>query len=131
MVSSALPQQELSDAWSNLLQAMREEKMFLASSLEFGRVAGLGGTTLTVAFPQQCNFYKETLERPENKKLIEEKAKEIFMRDLRIKFVLDKSQTMPVSEDQPQPAKSPKKAAAESIVQSALKIFHGRIIRRS
>jgi hypothetical protein len=136
--------EDLHHKWQRLLESVREEKMFVASSLELGKISSLQDKVLTISFPKKCNFYKETLERPENKKFIEKKAQEIFGSDLRVTFVLDKD--MPESSvresyltEQKEisgpkhstKAGATKKASAEPIIQSALKIFHGRIIRRS
>jgi DNA polymerase-3 subunit gamma/tau len=121
--------EELSHSWPDFLQAIREEKMFLASSLEFARLAGLEDKVLTIAFPKKYNFYKENLERAENKKFIETKAKDAFGRGIAVNFILDKE----TPDDSKQKTSGPtaQESAAEPIIQSALKIFQGRIIRKS
>ena len=121
--------EELNHSWSDFLQAVKEEKMFVASSLEFGQMAGIKGKVLTIAFPEKYNFYRETLEHAENTKLVEAKAKEIFKRDLKVKFILDKNLEAASSEEKVTSEESQEKAAAEPIIKSALKLFQGRIIR--
>ncbi len=121
---------ELNHNWLNFVQALKEEKMFVGSSLELGQMVGLEERFLTVAFPEKYNFYKETMEHPENKKIIEAKAKEIFQRDLKVRFILDKNLAVTSSEGTEE-LEQPPKASAEPIIQSALKLFHGRIIKRS
>ncbi|MBU4140875.1 MAG: hypothetical protein KKA80_03165, partial [Candidatus Omnitrophica bacterium] len=116
-------------SWLNLLQAIKEEKMFLASSLELGKMAGLVDGVLTVAFPEKYNFYKETMEQPENRKVIEAKAKEVFQRDLKVKFILDKNLQAASSEEEQRSKEAQKKLSSEPIVQSALNIFQGRIVK--
>ncbi|MBN2096919.1 MAG: hypothetical protein JW714_00410, partial [Candidatus Omnitrophica bacterium] len=110
-----------------------KEKMFLASSLEFAEISGLNGQVLTIAFPQKFNFYKENLEHPENKKLIEDKAKEVFRQDLRVNFILDKNlrEAAPPVETRKAQEGSLEDSPESSIIQSALDIFQGRIIKRS
>lgn len=120
---------ELNHSWPGLLEALKEEKMFLASSLELGRMTGLDDRGLTIAFPKEYNFYKENLERPENKKIIETKAKQVFGRNVKVKFVLDKHSPV-ASSGEPGSLEAPKKTPTEPIIQSALKIFQGRIIGR-
>ena len=117
------------EGWLNLLQAIKEEKMFLASSLELGKMAGLVDGVLTVAFPEKYNFYKETMEQPENRKVIEAKAKEVFQRDLKVKFILDKNLQAASSEEEQRSKEAQKKLSSEPIVQSALNIFQGRIVK--
>ncbi|UCB57578.1 MAG: DNA polymerase III subunit gamma/tau [Candidatus Omnitrophota bacterium] len=113
---------DLNHNWIKLLEAIKEKKIFLASSLEMGELAGVVEGVLTVAFAEKDNFYKENLEQPENKKMIEAKAKEVFGRELKIDFVLDKKL-------QPPKEASPK-FVEQPVIQSALKIFEGRIVKR-
>ncbi|MCQ9208228.1 MAG: DNA polymerase III subunit gamma/tau [Omnitrophica bacterium] len=122
--------QKSNHSWPDLLEAIKEEKILIASYLEFGHLVGLDDKMITVAFSQKHNFYKETLEQLENKKAIEEKAKEIFQRPLKIKFILDKNLDAAASKDEEEAEESGKKIAAEPIIQSALKIFQGRITKR-
>jgi DNA polymerase-3 subunit gamma/tau len=116
--------------WSDLLQAIKEEKMFVASSLELGKMVALEDKVVTIAFPEKYNFYKETLERPENKKVIEAKAKDVFRRNLRVDFILDKNLSVESSEEEKSKDTPAKKTFAEPLIQSALKIFQGRIVKR-
>ncbi len=127
----ALPE-ELNQQWPDLLQAVREEKMFVASYLELGKIAGLENKALTIAFPKQYNFYKETLEQAENTKLIEAKAAQIFQRELKINFVLDKNAQADSAKQSPQLEESPAaKTIVDPIIQAAQKIFQGRINKSS
>ena len=128
-ISGGSVPEDLSHRWLDLLQAIRDEKMFLASSLEFAEPTDLKGKVLTIAFPEKYNFYKETLEHPQNLKFIEQKAKEVFQRDLKVKFVLDKSSPAATAEEKSR-SDEPLRVT-EPIIQTALKIFHGRIVRRS
>ena len=129
-VSTKPVSEKSSPAWSDLLQAIKEEKMFLSSCLEFGEMDALNDKVLTIAFPKEYNFYKETLEHPENKNFIEAKAKEVFKHDLSVKFILDNSLPAENSTEKQSPDQS-EKALAEPIIKSALKMFQGRIIKRS
>ncbi|GAG25779.1 unnamed protein product, partial [marine sediment metagenome] len=127
---SEAPSEESGHSWPELLELIKKDKIFVATSLEFGQVVGLDDKMITIAFSEKHNFYKETLEHPENKKVIEEKAKEVFRRPLKIKFILDKNLDAAASEEEQKTAESAKKVSAEPIVQSALKIFQGRISKR-
>lgn len=129
-VSTEAASEESTSGWPDLLRLIKEEKMFLASSLEFGEITGLKDKVLTIAFPEEYNFYKETLEHPENKQFIEAKAKEIFKRDLKVKFVLDKKLSAENVVEKQNPDES-KKVSAEPIIKSALKMFQGRFVKRN
>jgi len=140
-------QEKIWQSWPTIVKAIKNEKMFVASALEFAKVRQLNENTLNISFSPKHTFYQETLEEAENKKFIETKLKEIFKRDLKIKISvdndLDDSQDEPgvyIEEDlsieeegqgQAQPKATGKKGSSEPIIQSALKIFHGRVIRRS
>jgi DNA polymerase-3 subunit gamma/tau len=120
-------------SWRNLVQAVKKEKMFVASSLEMGHMAAVKGKVLTVAFAEKDKFYKETLENAGNKKFVETKAKEIFGRELRIEFILDKNLKAAAPEEKQtseESLESLKKASAEPIIKSALNLFQGRLIRK-
>ncbi len=68
-VSSAELGEELSRNWGAFLEAIRAQKMLVASALEFGKAINLKGDTLSVAFPKNQRFYKEALEH--DKRFIE------------------------------------------------------------
>jgi DNA polymerase-3 subunit gamma/tau len=136
--------EDLHHRWQRLLESVREEKMFVASSLELGKISSFQDKVLTISFPKKCNFYKETLEQAENKKFIEQKAQEIFSSNLKVTFVLNKD--TPESSNKVSylteqkgvsgpkysiKTETTKKVSAEPIIQSALKIFQGRVIRRN
>jgi DNA polymerase-3 subunit gamma/tau len=120
----------LNENWRNLLEAIKEEKMFVATALEMGGPCGIKDKVLTIAFSEKHNFYKETLEHSEDKKLIEAKAKKIFGDDLKIKFILDKNLGVQTTQEKQRLPQVSKKASATPIIQSALKAFGGRIIKQ-
>ena len=118
-------------SWPAFLAALKEEKMFLASSLELAEMRSLKDSFLTIAFPEKYKFYKETMEHAENKKIIEAKAKQVFGQNFRVKFVLDKNLSLASPEEKEAELESEQRASAEPIIQSALKMFQGRIIKKA
>lgn len=126
---SAHPPQE--ENWQELLQAIREKKMFVASYLEMGEISDIKDGMLIIAFAEKYNFYKETLEHADNKKLIETEAKAVFGRDLKVKFISKKNSEGEIPAEEKKPEQSLKKTPTEPIIQSALKVFGGRIVKRS
>lgn len=122
------PSGELNQNWLRLLQLIKDEKMFLASILEFAEAVGLKDNVLTIAFGRENNFHKETLEDQENRRLIEAKTKQAFGCNLKVKFISNKDST---SQDKQRPQEPQKKMSAEPIIQSAIKMFHGRIVNKS
>jgi len=122
------PSEKPNPDWSNFLEAIRKEKMFVASTLELGKIASLEDRVLNIAFPEKYHFYKETLEQPQNIKLIEAKAKEIFGRDLKVNFILDKNfKAVSSKQKQQLEEESSAKTSTEPIIKAAQKIFQGRL----
>ena len=127
--SVKLSSDELNNEWLKLLKAVGAEKMSLASFLEFGEIASLDDNILTISFPEKYSFHRETLEHSENKKLIELKASQVFQRDLKVKFVLNNSREQ-LEEKKSYPA-AQTKTSVEPIIKTALKIFQGKIVKKS
>jgi len=125
------PSGGLNENWRSLLQEIKKEKMFVATALEMGESRGIKDKVLTVAFSEKHNFYKESLEHSENKELIEAKAKKVFGDDLEIRFILDKNLGTETAQERQRLSQVSKKASAAPIIQSALKIFGGRIVKKS
>lgn len=142
---------EIRSAWSGVLGRIKSEKISAALFLFEGVPDNVQGAALTVNFPQQFVFYKEALERIENKAIIEKHLKGVLGRDIRIKFAIRDIQPAEPDKGPPEaaerriekkPAEPAQKAGkpaekdntpsahAEPIIKSALDIFRGRIVRR-
>lgn len=139
-------QEEIWRNWPTALKAIKSEKMFVASALEFAKVRQIDELTLGISFAEKHTFYQETLDEPDNKRFVEAKLKEIFKRNLTIKVSLDKNLTGSKNQDDyieeelsvdeeggadVNSASALKKPSSDAIIKSALKIFDGRIIRRT
>ncbi|MFH1245938.1 MAG: DNA polymerase III subunit gamma/tau [Candidatus Omnitrophota bacterium] len=116
--------------WPELIGLLREGRGFIASSLEFGQISNWQDNVLTVAFPAQCGFYKETLERPENIRVVEEKAKEVFQQDIKIQFILSKDLEPLLPRQQAAPETAPE-TVYSPIIQEAVDLFEGKVISGS
>ncbi|NQT00261.1 MAG: DNA polymerase III subunit gamma/tau [Candidatus Omnitrophica bacterium] len=123
--------EDLNQSWLRLLEVIKDEKMFVASVLEMAEVAGLKDGVLTVAFPRQYNFHQETLDEVENRRFIETKAKEIFGRSLKLEFIARQDTDEETAQARQEPKDPQNKIADQPVIQSAMKIFQGRIIRRA
>ncbi|MFC1631907.1 DNA polymerase III subunit gamma/tau [Candidatus Omnitrophota bacterium] len=122
---------DLHQNWMRLLETVKKEKVFVASVLEFTEIVDIKGKDLLVALPPGNNFHKETLENGENKSFIEAKTKEIFGRDLKLKFVSPSQEQTETPHSKQTVKDSNKQLSDEPIVKSALKMFQGRIIRQA
>ncbi|MBI5145082.1 MAG: DNA polymerase III subunit gamma/tau, partial [Candidatus Omnitrophica bacterium] len=109
--------EDLKGAWNNIIESLGRIKMSAATYLNEGSPLKLENNILTVSFPRNYSLHKESLERKENKAIIEKTVSEIFNTDLRVNFIL--SQERVERED----------AQEHPFVKSALDMFKGRIIR--
>lgn len=109
------------NAWPILIKAMAVKKMSISSYLAEGEPDSVKGNTIHVAFPKELNFHREVLEDNRNKGPIEAALSQIMDTPVRLQFVATakEAEKPEVKEDSPQ----------EPIVDSALNIFGGKILR--
>ncbi len=125
----------LEEIWPTFLTVLRSKKMSVASYLLEGEISSCGDGAITLGFPKNYRLHKETLEGHDNKQLIEKTLSDILKAPVRIKFV-----TMDVERrtDSPTGGKnapesdepSREEILKEPIIQSALEVFDGRIVKK-
>ena len=114
----------LDGVWQGFIQAVKNEKISVASYLAEGEPWGLKDGIATVAFPARLNFFKETLEMPDNKRLLEKHLSKLLEQDVRLVFEVIR-----------EISKSKNAAAADvssednPVIKSAMNLFGGRIIQ--
>ena len=74
--------------WDTLTYAVSREKMSVATYLQDGIPIELKGQQLTIGFPLQSKFQKESLESADNKKLIEKAFMGKLNQPITIQFVM-------------------------------------------
>lgn len=131
--------EEILSAWEMVINRMKTKKMSLASYLMEGYPVGVESGTLTIGFPKECQFHREVLESPDNRRLIEEAIKLSLNLDLKVSLVLaepersvkgsSNSSHEENAMDQAGVNTNNEDTAKESdpIVNSALEIFNGEI----
>src|SRR3972149_2918479 len=67
---------------------MKRKKKSTGALLKEGRFDGLKDGEITIEFPGNCLFHKGKLEQIEEKKLIEQCAKEAFQSNVRLKLTV-------------------------------------------
>jgi len=142
---SILTLAEVRSAWQYVINGVKSRKISAALFLMEGLPSGIENTTVTVDFPQKYVFYKEALERNENRCIIEKYLKSAFNRDLSVKFAVvddlpaaqeepDKAQSKPPVDANPaekqETKQKPGANKTEPIVDLASQIFSARIIRK-
>ena len=76
------------------------------------------GDVLTVAFPKNYSLNKESLDRKENKEIIERVVGELCSANLRLNFILVAREKQDAADTQSNP-----------FIKSALEMFGGRIVK--
>ncbi len=123
---------ELDHLWSNFLQRLRDTKMSLAAYLADSRPNRLDGDKVHIGMPG-FTLHQEVLTMLDNKRLIEDLLKEVYGRELHVRFekldeaaaaaqaqAADKLSDMPINEDSP-----------PALVQDIVKLFNATLINPS
>ena len=109
--------EEVKNIWQNIIDVLTRVKISVATYLNEGEVLKLEKNILTIAFPKNYSLHKESLERKENKALIEKTVSESLNSPLRIHFVLTAERAH--SEE----------GSDHPLIKSVLQTFHGRVIK--
>lgn len=110
--------ESVKDAWVSIVNNLSKIKMSVSTYLNEGEPTKVQGDLVTIAFPKSCSLHKESLERKENKAIVEKVASELCNADLRMNFILV-AQEMRQNID----------ARSNPFVQSALEMFGGRVVK--
>ncbi|MBI4335248.1 MAG: DNA polymerase III subunit gamma/tau [Candidatus Omnitrophica bacterium] len=115
-------------SWTELLKRLSKKRVSLASFLMEGEPDGVENGLMKVNFPKMHKFHKEILEKPENKKIIEELIKEIFGEALKVEFKLvekiERRNNFKLEDDAPKKEDDP-------LLKDALNIFNGSVVRNN
>lgn len=107
----------LKDIWQNIITALSKVKMSLATYLNEGKPIKIENNVLTVSFPNNYSLHKESLEKKENKAIIEKIVSELCKTNIRLNFVLSKESLEKNNHED------------NSFIRSALEAFRARVIR--
>ena len=142
--------------WSELIREIKSQRPLINAWVQAGRLLGIEGDQLRVGFPPDQKMFVESLNKPNNRKLLEGTLAKLAGRPLGLKLELlgpdEEASDGPVDDDQPPPLSNrpngngpkgpptaPKNGVeaapedpAESfkndpLIQKALKIFEGEI----
>jgi len=103
--------------WHGIIDSLRKIKISVATYLNEGEPVKMQGNILSVSFPKDYSLNKESLERKENKEIIEKCISELFNTNLRLNFILSQDlKHKPDNENIP-------------FIRSALDVFKGRVIK--
>jgi len=105
--------------WARVIEDLGKLKISVASFLSEGIPSKLENSVLTVSFPKGCSLHKETLEKKENRLLVEKILSDLFSKNLRVKFDLC------LSESKKKPDRD---KADDSFLRSAMSMFNARLV---
>jgi DNA polymerase-3 subunit gamma/tau len=107
----------IKENWHTIINNLEKIKMSVATYLSGGEPTKIEGKVLNVSFPRDHSLHKESLERRENKEIIEKCISELFNTNLRLNFILSQDlKHKPDNENIP-------------FIRSALDVFKGRVIK--
>jgi len=118
--------QEISSQWPAFLEGVKNESLLTGLYLSEGKILKVEGNHFIIGFHNEGNFHIDYLQKKENKNLVEKKLSEFFDKKIKTSFV--KSEEVPNKNLQVEKGRAEKEKPANSIVDSALKIFGGRIV---
>ena len=107
----------INGSWKNIIENLGRIKMSVATYLNEGEPIKVQSDVLTVSFPKNYSLHKESLEKKENKALIEKSISELFNANLRVNFILSSE------------GKHKEEGKDNPFIKSALEMFNGRIIK--
>ena len=82
---------QLKNRWKEVISSLRRKRAALASHLSFAQPVSSRGPLVTIAFPPQDYFHKESVESSKNLKFIEEIISKLINKTVGIKFILGDS----------------------------------------
>jgi DNA polymerase-3 subunit gamma/tau len=122
-----------------VIKNIKQDKIYIASCLSEGRLVGFKNNILAIGFSKKHSFHKESLEKQQNKKLIENHISDLLGSKIGVEFIVLKKEgeglaqgeePAPEAEPEEKEPKSPlKKALSDPIIKSALDIFNGNIMK--
>jgi len=107
---------DIKAAWGNIIDNLSKIKMSVATYFNEGLPVKLDNDLLTVSFPKDYSLHKETLEKKENKALIEKTIFEKLKNPIRINFILTKEIISKESQN-------------SAFIKNAMDTFDGRLIK--
>jgi DNA polymerase-3 subunit gamma/tau len=140
----------IKSCWGELIEILKDEKMSVATLMLDAKIIGSEDSFLIIGVPDGLTFHKESLERAENKKLIEEILSRLAGQSLKITFttyIRDAADTAVIEETEegvsedtevglPQKEEFMEEPSKEegsrddSILKLTLKLFGGKVVEK-
>ena len=109
----------ITGAWRNIIDNLSKVKISAATYLNEGSPIKIENNVLTISFPKDYSLHKESLEKYENRAIIEKSISELFNARMKINFILSKETIQRAGEEE------------DGFLKSTLQMFKGRVIKES
>lgn len=109
--------EEIIEGWAKIIDSLSRVKISVATYLNEGAAVKIEKNILTIGFPKNYTLHKETLEKKENRAIIENAFFELFNVSIRTNFIL--TQEKPRHDN----------ARDNPAIRSVLETFNGRVIK--
>jgi DNA polymerase III subunit gamma/tau len=109
--------EQVKSLWSEIIQNTSSQKISIGNYLKEGAPDKLQGNLLTILFHKNRSLYKESLEKLENRLMVEKIISETLEADLKVRFVLSEEE------------KTDDGAINHPVLQSAMDTFNARLIK--
>ena len=76
------------EVMAQVIKNIKQEKIYIASCLAEGKLVSFSNNILTIGFLKKNIFHKESLEKPQNKKLIEEHIHKALDSKIGVEFII-------------------------------------------
>ncbi|HQB93639.1 MAG TPA: DNA polymerase III subunit gamma/tau [Candidatus Omnitrophota bacterium] len=114
--------------WPQVIESLKATRMSLSLYLAASEPVEVEDGTIVLGFPSEFKFHKETIDKDNNKKIIEEVFRKALGAKVRVQCVVTEKDGMNQTSPEGKPADD---GNAPDIVAKALEIFDGaRIIRK-
>jgi DNA polymerase-3 subunit gamma/tau len=116
--TQSIPLDNIKEAWHNIIDKLGRIKMSAATYLNEGEPVNIKNNIVTISFPKNYSLHKESLDRQENKAIIEKTISELFNAKIRVNFILSDETSDKKEDNEDNPS-----------LKSALQMFKGRVIK--
>jgi DNA polymerase-3 subunit gamma/tau len=116
--TQSIPLDNIKEAWHNIIDKLGGIKMSAATYLNEGEPVNIKNNIVTISFPKNYSLHKESLDRQENKAIIEKTISGLFNAKIRVNFILSDETSDKKEDNEDNPS-----------LKSALQMFKGRVIK--
>lgn len=119
---------EVGAAWPQILQQVKSKRMSIGIFLSEAQPVETNNNMIVIGFPSEFRFHKETLEKNDNRRTVEEAFETVMGKKIGLQFVVTETEQRTVSENA---AAVEDTGELPEIIVQALDIFDGgRVVRK-